>query len=130
MNVNEVIVALKAHPQYAKMGMIATHLGVVRGTSIDGREVSGMEVRFKEKVVAQILREAKSMPGVIEVVAETRGGRLKVGEEVMLVAVGGDTREHVFPALIKTVDRIKSEGTEKTEFFTQDPSFKFRSRQR
>jgi molybdopterin synthase catalytic subunit len=117
MDLNKMIAALKTHPEYAKMGMIATHVGVVRGTSLDGREVTEMEVSFKKEAVSRILLETKEMPGIVEVVAETPGGRLKVGEEVMVVAVGGDTRDHVFPALIKAVDRIKSEATKKSEFF-------------
>ena len=55
------------------------------------------------------------MPGIIDVLVEVSGGTLKVGEEIMAVAVGGDTREHVFPALIQAVDRIKSEGSRKSE---------------
>jgi len=31
--------------------------------------------------------------------------------------VGGDTREHVFPALIETVNRIKVQGGRKKEIF-------------
>ena len=47
-------------------------------------------------------------------------GKLKVGDEVMAVAVGGDTREHVFPALVKAVDRIKVEATKKREIRLED----------
>ncbi|HUU80170.1 MAG TPA: molybdenum cofactor biosynthesis protein MoaE [Acidobacteriota bacterium] len=54
---------------------------------------------------------------MIEVLVEAYGGLLKVGEDVMAVAVGGDTREHVFPALITAVNRIKEEATRKKEFF-------------
>ena len=48
---------------------------------------------------------------------ETFGGRLSVGDEIMAVVVGGDTREHVFPALMDAVNRIKAEGTKKKELF-------------
>ncbi len=55
------------------------------------------------------------MPGIIDVLVETSGGRLEIGDEIMAVAVGGDTREHVFPALIEAVDMIKREGASKRE---------------
>jgi molybdopterin synthase catalytic subunit len=48
---------------------------------------------------------------------ETVNGTLEVGDDIMAVLVGGDTRENVFPSLIKAVDRIKKEGVKKREIF-------------
>jgi molybdopterin synthase catalytic subunit len=45
----------------------------------------------------------------------TSEGHLDVGDDIMAVVVGGDTREHVFPVLMDTVNRIKAEATEKKE---------------
>ena len=45
MDINKIIETLKEHPDYAKMGMIASHLGVVRGVSLKGKKVSGIEFR-------------------------------------------------------------------------------------
>lgn len=117
MDMNKAIESLKAHPDYARMGMIASHLGVVRGTSLNGRKVTGIDVRFDREAVNRIIEEARDMPGIIAVVVETFEGRLCVGDDIMAVIVGGDTREHVFPALVTTVDRIKTAGTKKKEFF-------------
>ncbi|RLB84978.1 MAG: molybdenum cofactor biosynthesis protein MoaE [Deltaproteobacteria bacterium] len=115
MLVNKVLEKIKGHPQLGKMGMIATHLGLVRETSLDGALVQAMEVTFDLEAVERIARETKGLPGIVDVAVECNPGRLSVGEEVMAVAVGGDTREHVFPALIKAVDRIKKEATKKRE---------------
>ncbi len=57
------------------------------------------------------------MPGIIEVLVDTCDGQLDVGDEIMAVVVGGDIRDHVFPTLIKTVERIKKEGSRKKEAF-------------
>jgi molybdopterin synthase catalytic subunit len=57
------------------------------------------------------------MPGIIDVQVEVSKGALNVGDEIMAVVIGGDTRDHVFPALISAVDRIKKEGTKKRESF-------------
>jgi len=117
MDMNKKIDSLKNHPDFHKMGMIASHLGVVRGTSLNGKEVQGIEVRFNQKEIAEIVSEIKKMPGIVEVLIETFEGRLNVGDEIMAVIVGGDTREHVFPALMDAVNRIKAEGTKKKELF-------------
>lgn len=117
MDINKMIDKLKMHPDFSKMGMIASHLGIVRGTSLNGRDVKAIEVEFHQDKIDNIAKDAKKLPGIVEVLIETFGGRLKVGDEVMFVAVGGDIRDHVFPALVETVNRIKKEGTTKKEIF-------------
>ena len=116
MDLSKIIQTLKEHPDYPKMGMIASHLGVVRETSLNGDKVKGIEVVFDKNAIKRIVLKIKQMPGIIDVLVETSGGRLEVGDEIMAVAVGGDTREHVFPALIEAVDMIKREGARKKEF--------------
>jgi molybdopterin synthase catalytic subunit len=49
------------------------------------------------------------------VLAELNEGNLNVGEDIMLVAVAGDIREHVFPALQDLVQQIKQQITEEEE---------------
>lgn len=117
MDINKMIDTLKRHPDYPKMGMIVTHLGVVRGTSLNGGKVTGIEVTFDQEVIAKIVREIKMMPGIVEVLVEITGGILEVGDDIMAVVVGGDTREHVFPALMDAVNRIKTEAAKKKESF-------------
>ena len=115
MDLSKMIQTLKEHPDYPKMGMIASHLGVVRETSLNGDRVKGIEVIFDKDAVSKIILKIKQMPGIVDVLVGTSGGRLEVGDEIMAVVVGGDTREHVFPALIEAVDRIKREGASKKE---------------
>jgi len=115
MNINKMIKSLQNGPEYSKMGMIASHLGVVRGTSLDGQRVTGIEVQVEPRTIQKIIDETKKMPGIFGVLVETSEGRLNIGDEIMAVAVGGDTREHVFPALVMAVDRIKAEATKKKE---------------
>ena len=117
MDINRMIQTIKKHPDYPKMGMIASHLGVVRETSLDGRKVIGIEIGSDRNAIDNIVSEIKEIPGIIEVIIEVSEGTLKVGGEIMAVAIGGDTREHVFPALASAVDRIKKEGTTKKEIF-------------
>lgn len=120
MDLNGMIQTLKRHPQFHAMGMIASHLGIVRGHSLKGGQVKAIEVVFDPSVIDRIVKETKSMNGIVDVLVEVNPGRLSVGDEVMAVAVGGDTREHVFPALELTVNRIKAEASRKQEIFQGD----------
>ena len=115
MNINKMIKSLQKQPDHSKMGMIASHLGVVRQTSLDGRSVTCIEVQVDRSIIQKIIDETKKMPGIFGVLVETYEGRLNVGDEIMAVAVGGDTRDHVFPALMMAVDRIKTDATKKKE---------------
>ena len=115
MDLNRMIESLRAHPEHEKMGMIASHLGIVRGVSRNGRTVSGIEVVYDHKVIADIILDIKKLPGIIEVVVDTNEGHLKVGDQILAVAVAGDLRENVFPALIETVNRLKKEASKKKE---------------
>jgi len=117
MDMNKMIDSLKARPDFHKMGMIASHLGVVRGTSLNGQEVTSIDVAYDHEKLSRIASEIKQRPGIVEVLIETCEGRLNVGDDIMAVVVGGDTRDHVFPALMDTVNRIKAESAVKKEIF-------------
>ncbi len=118
MDLDRMIEKIKAHPKREKLGMIASHLGVVRGTSRDGRAVTGVEVAYDHESIKNIIIDIKKLPGIIEVLVDINEGHLKVGDEILAVAVGGDIRENVFPALIETVNRLKKEASKKREFFS------------
>jgi len=117
MDLSKMIQDVKNHPDSPKMGMIASHLGVVRESSLKGGKVTGIHVRFDLDVISTIIHDTKQIAGIVEVLIEVNGGNLKVGDEVMAVVVGGDIRDNVFPALISAVNRIKVEASEKKEIF-------------
>jgi molybdopterin synthase catalytic subunit len=119
MGLHDMIHRLKGHEEAPKMGMIASHLGVVRGTSRNGRPVEAIEVSYDGDVLEEIINDIKLMPGIIDVLVETYAGHLRVGDDILAVAVAGDIREHVFNALIHAVDRIKTEASKKKEIFTK-----------
>ena len=116
MDMNKMIEKIKKHPDSDKIGMIASHLGVVRGTSRNGQEVAEIDVVFNHDIIDNIIKKSQRLPGIVQVLVDVNEGRLRVGDVIMAVAVGGDIRENVFPALIKTVNRIKEEASKKTEY--------------
>jgi molybdopterin synthase catalytic subunit len=117
MEKDKMLEQIRRHPDFNKVGMVASHLGIIRGHSRDGRKVTGVEVTYDMDVLKDIVNQIKSMPGIVEALVEVTPGLLKVGDEVMYLAVGGDIRENVFPALIKGVEMIKSDASKKREMF-------------
>jgi molybdopterin synthase catalytic subunit len=117
MDISGILNRIRTHPDYYRMGMIASHLGIVRGMSRDNRKIRGIEVVHDKKIIDNIIHDIKELSGIIEVLVEINDGYLDVGDEIVFVAVGGDIRDNVFPALMKTVDRIKKEASRLTEIF-------------
>ena len=118
MNMESFVSKVKETPGYDRVGMILCHNGVVRRTSRDGREVDSLEVRVDHKVLDEIIEESRKREGILDVrvfVYENR--RLYVGEDVMYIVVAGDIRENVISTLSYALDRVKSEATEKTQYY-------------
>jgi molybdopterin synthase catalytic subunit len=118
MNLKALIDQIKRHPNYHRAGMILCHKGIVRSTSRDGKEVSGLTVTVDHERLRQVIETNKERPGIVEILVEISENRhLAVGDEVMHLVVAGDIRDHVIPVLSDTLDAIKSTVTGKTEFF-------------
>jgi molybdopterin synthase catalytic subunit len=118
MDINALVEQIKQRADYPRVGMILCHNGVVRGTSRDGRKVRGLRVAVDQGRLDQVIREYKQRPGIMEILVQINADRdLQVGDDVMLLAVAGDIREHVTAVLSDALNAIKSTVTQKTEFF-------------
>jgi molybdopterin synthase catalytic subunit len=118
MDLAALIEKVKQHPDYAKVGMVLCHNGVVRQTSRTGRRVSGLRVAVDRAKLEALIKAGKQRPGIVEILVEIDADRLlSVGEDAMLLLVAGDIRENVIAALSDTLDAIKTSVTAKTEFF-------------
>ncbi len=118
MSISRMINAIKKHPEYSKAGMILCHNGVVRESSRDGREVSGLRVSVDSEKLNRIITEQKKVTGIVEIFVEIFADKdLMVGDDVMHLVVAGDIRENVIKVLSETLDLIKTTVTKKTEFF-------------
>lgn len=117
-SLSKLVAGIKNHPEYGKVGMILCHNGVVRQTSRDGSEVSGLVVEVDWKRLDEIISRQKKRQGIIEILVEiNEGTNLIVGDDVMFIVVAGDIRETVIATLTDTLNEIKSSVTSKTEFF-------------
>lgn len=100
-----------------KIGMYLTHNGVVRQSARAkvrlGEEntppVCGMYFDYDSSAVEQVIAETRTLEGVYYVRVWLNRGELKVGEDIMYVLIGGDTRPHTVDALQYLVGRIKNE---------------------
>jgi molybdopterin synthase catalytic subunit len=120
MNSNDFIKIIKNHPKYDTVGMILCHNGVVRGTSRDGRRVSGLKIEVDHAGLAAVIKENKKKTGIIEILVEiAEGVDLNVGDDVMMLVVAGDIRDNVIKVLHETLNAIKTTVTRKTQYYIE-----------
>ena len=106
-------------------GMYLFHNGVVRETAKarvrEGAKhtaaVKGMSFSYDAEKVEAAKRTALSMPGIGYVRVWLNSGELRVGDDIMLVLVGGDIRPHVIDALQALVGEIKQHCVTETEIY-------------
>jgi molybdopterin synthase catalytic subunit len=118
MDIAKLIQIIKRHPKYNDAGMILCHNGVVRRTSRDGREVTGLRVQVDHEKLSRVISEHKNRPGIVDILVEIAEGRdLSVGDDVMALVVAGDIRENVISVLHDTLNEIKQSVTSKTQYY-------------
>lgn len=115
MNVSEVLNRVLSHPRILNAGMVLTHLGLVRSFNLKGETVTVLEVEPDREKAEAIRRELLTRPGIVDIVIELNAGRLKPGDPVMVAAVAGETRDHVFPVIQELIERLKKEASRKRE---------------
>ena len=107
----------KAEPDAEKCGMYLTHNGVVRRTARaqvrqgnrDAAPVKGMFFSYDREKLLTAIERTRKMPGIFHVRVWLNQGSLRLGDDIMLVLIGGDIRPHVVDALQSLVGTIKNE---------------------
>jgi molybdopterin synthase catalytic subunit len=110
---SDLLKSVKKLSDFHRAGAIATFVGVVRGETVDGKNVTGMELEAYEeqanKILESICEELKTREGVVEVQIHHFVGEFSVGEDLVYVVVAGAHRQNVFAVLKEAVERYKSE---------------------
>ncbi len=114
-------------PGAAGCGMYLVHNGTVRETARarvrEGAEgtapVSGMSFSYDAEKVERAVAAAREMPGIGFVRVWLNEGELELGDDIMLVLIGGDIRPHVIDALQRLVGTIKNECVREEELFSE-----------
>ena len=117
----------KADPGAAGCGMYLMHNGTVRQTARakvrhgeqDTRPVRGMQFGYDRERVDEVIAQTRAMDGVGYVRVWLNEGELSLGDDIMLVLVGGDIRPHVIDALQYLVGRIKNECVLEQEIYDE-----------
>jgi molybdopterin synthase catalytic subunit len=127
-SVDEWLREAKADPAAADCGMFLVHNGVVRRTARaqvrEGKEgvgeVRGMDFDYDAEKVARAVERARTLPGIRHVRVWLNRGRLEVGDDIMLVLIGGDIRPRVVDALQTLVGEIKNECVLERELIPEE----------
>jgi molybdopterin synthase catalytic subunit len=118
MDAGQIVDEIRKRPDAGRIGMILTHIGLVRETSRDGRPVSGLSVSVDHDQLGRILATERQSPGIFDIRIDiVEDQPLSVGDEIMRLVVAGDIRENVIPALERTLSAVKKTVTRKTEFY-------------
>ncbi len=115
----------KARPDAHRAGMYLFHNGVVRESAKalvregaeDAPAVTGMDFSYDHNKLEALLAQTRAMPGICYARAWLNEGRLGVGDDLMLVLVGGDIRPHVVEALQFLVGGLKSQCVREQELY-------------
>ena len=117
----------KADPSAAGCGMYLFHNGVVRETArakvregaADTAPVAGMHFSYDAEKVEAARQAALQLPGIAYARVWLNSGELSVGDDIMLVLVGGDIRPHVIDALQALVGEIKNHCVVEQEVYAE-----------
>ena len=116
----------KKDPSAENCGMFLFHNGIVRktpkaqvrcGQSGSGN-VSGMIFSYDGQKVEEAVDAARRLEGIYYVRVWLNSGELSLGDDIMLVLVGGDIRPHVVDALQFLVGKLKNECVTEQEIFS------------
>lgn len=126
-SIDEWLREAKQDPGFRNCGMYLVHNGMVRetpkaqarGIETDGvaagEKVGGMHFDYDEQRVQVAVEEARALPGIEYVRVWLNRGELELGDDIMLVLIGGDIRPRVVDALQSLVGTIKNECVSEVE---------------
>lgn len=126
-SIDEWLREAKQDPGFRNCGMYLVHNGTVRetpksearGVETDGvapgGKVGGMRFDYDEQRVEAAVEATRALPGIEYVRVWLNRGELELGDDIMLVLIGGDIRPRVIDALQSLVGTIKNECVSEVE---------------
>lgn len=126
-SIDEWLREAKQDPGFRNCGMYLVHNGTVRetpksearGVETDGvapgEKVGGMCFDYDERRVEAAVEATRALPGIEYVRVWLNRGELELGDDIMLVLIGGDIRPRVIDALQSLVGTIKNECVSEVE---------------
>lgn len=125
-SVDSWIAEARKSPEASGIGVFLSHHGIVRISSrkearegIPTAPVAAMLLTPDFEKVAEAEKKAGMMEGVRYLRLWVNEGRLLVGDDIMKVLVGADTRPHAEKALLTLVETLKKECIHEEEIFRE-----------
>jgi molybdopterin synthase catalytic subunit len=114
LSIDDILRDLKKSPDFGKVGAVGVFIGVVRGKSLDGQEVTKLEIEAYEdkanSTLSAICTELKSRKGIADVRIYHNLGEFVQGDDLVYAIVAGQHRRDVFTTLKEAVERYKHEA--------------------
>lgn len=114
VDLQSIVQAAKANESFRKAGAIAIFVGVVRGLTKEGEEVSKLELEAYEakanETLQRISRDLRKGEGIIDVQIHHLLGEFEAGEEIVYVLVSGSHRAKLLPIFEAAIERYKLEA--------------------
>ena len=115
-NIAQMMKEAKKSKNADKCGMFLLHNGVVRidakakvrENKKNTKKVKAIDFSYDNKKVDIAIKKALKMKGIYYIKVWLNEGLLKVGDDIMLVLIGGDIRPRVVDCLQELVGEIKS----------------------
>ena len=107
--IDEWIKEIKENCAAESLGMILVHNGIVRGTSKEGKPVSGMKLSYDRDALESCVAQLKKREGIAAIRVWINSGILNIGDNIMYLLVAGRFRTDVLPVLQELLSAVKNE---------------------
>jgi molybdopterin synthase catalytic subunit len=113
-SLDQLIANIKSNKEFSKTGAIGLFIGVARGDSNEGEQVTKLTLEAYEpkanETLQTICTDLKKKQGIVDVQIHHMLGDFQVGEDMVYVAVAGSHRPEMFEVLREAVERYKHEA--------------------
>ena len=113
IKLDDIIKSMKANPNVKKAGSIHTFTGIVRDSSVNGKQVISMKIDAYDELantsiikICEILKQEK---GIVDVKIVHLKGDFDLTEDLVYVVVASAHRKEGFEVISKAVDMYKKE---------------------
>ncbi|WXG45549.1 MAG: molybdenum cofactor biosynthesis protein MoaE [Candidatus Atabeyarchaeum deiterrae] len=114
LSLDDILRSLRDIPNFGEVGAVGIFIGVVRRKSLDGQEVTKLEVdAYEEKAnqsLSRISSDLSKKKGIIDVRIFHNLGEFEPSEDLVYAVVSGAHRNEVFEVLEEAVERYKHES--------------------
>lgn len=107
--IDQWISEIKKNCPPESLGMILVHNGLVRATSKEGKQVSGMKLSYDRAALDKLVCRMRDTDGIVDIRVLINEGELELGDDIMHVCVAGRYRTDVFPVFQELISLIKKQ---------------------